>query len=829
MIQLAASVWNTSIRGTLLKLESLGFNIPGFAEDRDYTIRCYERFLGRQKRYRDLWAEAGDGRVTQQKEPRAALTAMGIGTQFTGKIKSKMPVGSHTCDAIIDTYKPGQRHRSETRKGTGSFHSKYGGLYRGGGWSEVIVMPFYDLPNRISMFRTWGRYGRDREIGEATVCRSKDADAGLSFDLDLLKRKKKTVFAFQDVNRYLKLQFKSLRQQQGLLPLVLWHTDDHRKTRKAWRMLSHHKIVFWAPEVTPDLMLQAILANGFICHTNAGSGKEKQIHELFEKHTPDSTLTRMKGQARHWTYAMDKFCKEADPAKVEELFLFLRVEKIGVERVLEAVHSSTADMARSMLHEDKYRRYQVGNTYIVEQNGIWYREHNTAESDIVSNCVYRLDDLVRYPNSDKMQYRGRAFFKGQEIPFTADLEKFERNPLKWLHDELVARNIGVVSYDRQWSCKTLEVVKRAHTPKLITGIDRTGWNEDRYSISFPKFEIEFGGDIHVGNAAYAAGLPCSNMAAPNPEHSIELRRLTNNTPMLQHFWALFTHIAANLVAPACNRSQRGLVYSGRLADQAATMVQQAFDLRRCRQHPIEKLLEFEQANDVPPLVQPLGRFDYETYLDATEGARNVIISAPLQTAMAIGINRHWCVIPSEDNGELDEVHIPAMTLSLSLFMEFLLRRQLREMNRDGDHWLLVQDALRLWFKMLDFDLQVLAGAEKLLMSHNKSCLPIELLSLPYRKGELTIEPEDFVTDNCLISLNRTDLFIPEQALRRAASVRNRMSIDFSAITRLLSESPDYVGEDFIHNQNGWVIKQSWWNQTIRRTAERVVPRLKVTG
>ena len=836
LVQLASYVWNLPFSGTLLKLDRLGFQIPSFADSRLDVIKAYEQAMVARRRCESLWEEASDGRLLLREEYKALLGSLGISAYSRASLggshgypEISRILGGHTAQAVADMVFPDRADIAVGRNkkdGGLKFRSPLAGVYPGGGWTDVMLVPFYDLPGRISMFKTWGRHGRAGKIGEVIVRINKAADPGLAFHSGLLSRKRQTIYAICDHARYLKLQFDSLRINHGLLPLVLWHDKDGQVSRFAWKMLQHHNVILWTETITPRLIMQAVHCNGSICLMRSSMDRQRQMTRLFEYQSPNDTLAQMRRRARPWPAALNRMYDLGGQSTLEEIFLYLDSEGVNVDRLLPLCSSRLAKLARDILgYKSRVATtvYSAGRT-LVEENGVWYLNPSNPRRSghVISDCTYRINKIVRFENSPAIQYKGVASFKGRSVEFVANMDEFERNPLDWLGAELIRRNVGVITYERVWQRRTLSAAKRLHAPKLVTGVDRVGWNAGTARISFPKFEIRFGGGFHCTGGDYLSGLPCSILSAAEGSggYAAELSQLSVDNLVNRYVWAFLSHIAANLIAPICNRPKRGLVYSGQLAGRVAACVASALDLHVLRgKHPVSTCLKAERKHDVPIVDGRLvGSEAMSRYFDASWGDRNAIIQVKYELALLAGLSEHWRAMPAgfatSGEEEIDNaVYGPLISMALPTLLGFLMETRLTYVDSRRDHCVELGVAVRKWFKSCGFDASVLDGADDLTRMHEKAALIPELIVLAARLGRVVLSSNRDKPGRFQVFVDSKHIFISEALLRQAAK---KAVLDHGEITSLLAKSDGYVGEASLNGDRGWLVKRRWWRSVLRR-------------
>ena len=353
MIELAAAVWKLEIPETVSRLRRLGFGVPDSADDVGAYIRQHVEY---RQRLQGLWDTARKrldesgalirlchhlGTVCEVPEARRldGPGAMLRGSDAVTVERCFAPGAMKHADA-----RP-QRHNPSARA-----------LFRGTGWGEVLMAPYFDLPWRICAFAFVGRNAdasKDIVFKRANLGppRALGSEAGLAMHPRVLEtsgRRNDTVIAMGDLIMALRLQMRHLENNPLPLPLAVWHDsrdypDWHAgshlvRTRNAWDMLGSRKIVFWMPVATVATYQQAIRTGGRISTVGPREPDGHSLKEYIWKYIPEDLAKHVLGHARPWPEVLSHHLDALTGPAVENFLAQLELSGEDVDEVVKQLH-----------------------------------------------------------------------------------------------------------------------------------------------------------------------------------------------------------------------------------------------------------------------------------------------------------------------------------------------------------------------------------------------------------------------------------------------------------------------------------------------------------
>src|SRR3954447_7107150 len=243
LIELAAAVWGMGLPAALAQLARLGAPLPAEALDPQRVADYVRDYPGYRRRLTALWEGARDW-LPRAWSPALARLRLGLGLidglgpdrwrQGPGRLLGALPREEvEACFCPLSTGQGGahpQRYRLNPSRGR---------VFRGPGWSDVLVIPYYDLPRRIAALTFIGRDGTaaDRVFRPQRVLARSGSNqhqsqppyqveaglAGLETLEPALPCWGGVAFAVGDLTLALRLQLGNFVSSTRPLPLLCWH------------------------------------------------------------------------------------------------------------------------------------------------------------------------------------------------------------------------------------------------------------------------------------------------------------------------------------------------------------------------------------------------------------------------------------------------------------------------------------------------------------------------------------------------------------------------------------------------------------------------------
>lgn len=440
MIELAARVWEVSPGQALRRLAEEGVPIPRESIDatsiNKYVVahpQTRNRLLDFWRKCREYLPQAQSSEILGLKERFRLRTHLSKATWMSGLGNM---VGANTCAAIEHVFLPKLSKKSWKQKQLGG-----GRTFHGGGWKEALVVPYFDLPDRICGLYCVGRNGQKGDtvfrvphIGRGTL----PHEAGLAclWAVEQAQEFGNNVFACGDPMLALRLHMRHYTSASVPLPLVAYYDGLRARTQGAWKAIEHKKPILFDWQMTPQTLHQAMLCNGLLSLVGLEEVSRKSIDHWVRLGEPRELLRRVQKKANTWQVTLEEWSHGTKDSAVEHLLTGLA--RYGRDVVDAAC--VTDRMRRLARLGDRASTTTVGRAMVVtELNGsMWHTPRssrrftgNSIEPQQITNFLLRVDRTVLITNANGLKnvpaYSGRIIFDGEEIPFTSSIESFRMN------------------------------------------------------------------------------------------------------------------------------------------------------------------------------------------------------------------------------------------------------------------------------------------------------------------------------------------------------------------------------------------------------------------
>jgi hypothetical protein len=461
-IQLLARAWEMSEETALIKfsrLRPVADNATMLDEITAYT----ERHLDYQASVDQLWTHA------QQFPTRSPTPAVVHllhrfklhvdATSDRWKHAGVQLLGALPCKTVAGYLKPNTEYIHQ-----------HPPIFRGRHWSDVLVLPFQDLPNRICALFMVGRSGSDASDRVMLPLRLRlnklaSADVGL-YGLPSVLDNPSTegvVFALRDPLLVARLQFRHLNSATRLLPIVAWHDSAVGRTRDAWSVIQDRRIIFWAWKLDAATLTQAIRANGLITVAGPEQPTEGHIDHYVREYAPRELLRRLAKHARAWRVVLRDWVDDNTDGVVEDFLTRAGQHGIDVRWLVEQLPSDAQARLHGFIFPQDQETTVVDDWRIRETVDGWSVYSAPRKRwELVFNAILRIDRI-----DEDFVCHGRLIYQGKEVPLTIARHRFDGSHLReHLEELLIKSRLGLLAIKDGWAARLFRIATAIHKPVL---------------------------------------------------------------------------------------------------------------------------------------------------------------------------------------------------------------------------------------------------------------------------------------------------------------------------------------------------------------------------
>jgi len=814
MIELLRAAWKVNTATALHKVKIQGVEVPVTLLT-DEAVEEYERLrLGPRNRVREFWKQAQE-HFMEGGSPSLRELHKHLGVQLSelGWLPTNtLFVGSATAKAATLCLRPGEE---QTRSNTV--------VFRGKGWGDVLVLPFYDLPGRICAFQFIGR-GADPEHGDLVFRHAPEfafSSAGQKFEAGVAMadvawrthpRLGSTIFVVDDPCLALQLQFYALRTNMQPLPVIAIHSDAKYHTERIWEWLPAENVIVWSPRINDRHFAHARQANASISAYKLPYAK---LEANLTQQPIASMMTSIKHSASLWEVAVRRQLEKLPPNRIEELFIELGFN--DSER-RDFIKSCTPDIQERLrkIYESRptVRRVQYGKNTICESEGCWYV--NDDRQSRIANAIVRIEKTLRASNG-RSYYQGIVLFEGKSVDFLERTDRLDKNLWKWCSEFLRDKGVGIPNFTTNWDRHAFQIATLFCKPQIINGVDTIGWDPVRRQFNFPQFAIDANGELLSDYVCLFRGsvTPAEHLPPPSSFTKDEVAMLGDDNDESRIFWAVAAGVASNIVAPAVHAPTQGIILDG---PGAQTIGKMSALYTGCPELPRMTPGLLESQEHTWPIVFELSSSElkrHQTWLMSPSRGQ-AVMSVGSVAARILGIRQHWNIIRCQRKlGSMQLLNRLASRV-LPSYLEDLCSRKLYYEHVAPT---VIESILR---DMADWFLRTCHGDSHVVLS------ALDLMELPESKPawehfiELVYELlcqgrlqtvwsgfDDSDPKSIVFDRDSQEAWLPQRSIIDGAEALAGIQPDTLLITKTLQDSEVLLDEREHAGHLGWVLRSDW--------------------
>jgi len=617
LISLAAATLKVSRSEAIAHLAVNGAKVP---TDPESVGRDTEHHTAYARRLTDFWDLA---RRSHRSRPDFAKLAQKLGlnpnswnSHWQQSIGQIVGVSNKT---IVETcFAPESMAARKAKGWTGSQSSHR--VFVGSDWDSVLVLPFFDLPGRISSFVFIGRDANPERdfvvkranrglFGRSTA--KSEGEGGLLFHpevFDSAAALNGTIIAVADPLLLLRLHVRDSRDHFRPLSMVAWLDTAHwpprsvlpprAKTHSAWQMFYRHRIVFWAPDgLNINVLRQAIAADGLISTAGPTVKIPEELQKYLSRERASHLVEHASETARPWQDVLSQYLENSRPPAIHRWVADLEHERDPVEPILDRCSQRAREHARAVMNANRSPRTIALNGRIIrETSTCWELERRSRASELILNAVIRIDRILVDRDRNIEYARGRVLFGDDIIEFCEPLARLDRDMFSLLRRRMLDAQLGILHATKRFRKDLLQIAISFQEPLRVDAVTHVGWRRDDYRIVFPHFQINADGSISQGSdnliPDHAPGRclkPLIQNCGIDP-FMLELSQL--HPELAKLFWATMAYVVANLVTPAFANRTTGLCLVGRGAQSVCGAIAEAMG---CLKFTVRLKTDLKQA------------------------------------------------------------------------------------------------------------------------------------------------------------------------------------------------------------------------------------------
>jgi hypothetical protein len=758
-------------------------------------------------------------------------------------------VAGMTREAVEQAIHPG----SARQGGHADYKGRYANdpsqarLFRGSGWGDLVALPYFDLPGRIATLRLYGREGR---VPDDEVCKTisygpigpslPPPDAGLAFHprVPEIATAQKRLICVDDPLLMLRMQWKAFWMSLSPLSIATWIDDGRARTSWTWDQWHGRRLIFWSFEFTARLLRQLVEQNAEVSLVRPPHSES--LTTFLCHHPVSDLLSRVERRAKPWQEALAKALAD-DERKARDLLGEYQLIGGDVDNLLDKLPKRPRKMAERILFPGQSRRRVItsfGNPIIESDEG-WHEQLRNGQSRLVCDAVLRVEHVFAKDEHRSAMYAGHIQYHDRAIPFCEECRVVEDKTFDLMQRRLMEEKCGFMQCCAKDARRLFEIAIRFHQPEFHDSFPRIGWDREAFSFVLPRAVINYHGEVAKTDHPWLpADTPAMNLARPDEFFPSHLHDATRDSPAHRAFWAVFSALTANVIAPAMGRRCCGLALVGHGAHVLGEAVARLFGCLTAQLS--DTAVKLEQSHGWPLSVRinkqqlkPLIR-----WLSVDLEERRCVAPLDPWKAAALQLVGGWRTF------ELDDLLIlpPELTTLaprlLPAYLQDFCKRRFR--LADGQDLLSqVVNDLADWADRWRADSSVIASSRNLLRGEGDEDARAafgDFLARLVLSREVQCVPESFAVpldDRTIVRLDATEqrragVFVSWELIQAALRRRHAPICDLMRITEIVARGP-LIEEGEIGGQEGWLLDSKWWIAAVHRHRATRAKLLEVVG
>lgn len=837
MVELVIKFWDLPTFEGIKKLATLSEDISPVVTSAD-RIKLYEHWhVHRRRRLQTLFKQSQNRLMTDNSITlRDLQQKLGIRrSQSDTRVLENCRefIGANDRNGIMALLEPIRR---ETGKGIypAQSYSSTATVLGGGNWTNVIVIPMYDMPGRIKAYMFYGRSGRypqdirvilmrynsemaeDKEINLSTA---KDTDPGIAL-YSVIEHAKDTLFVTNNIVQAIKLQVRHFQDHGTPAPLVSMYDNQKFRTNPAiWRAIDK-KLVFWG---APDaLLFRHAKATNSLISTVGFDEEEGELWTNLRRAPLVDWLNRAEKGAKPWENVFERFVATLSPDEAEKLII--NTELTNEERT-RLIKSSSAELKLRIegSYKERPKTIYINGEKIIETDKGWT---TNASGGLVSNAIIRIENVIYYKRLDQIYYEGYVIMNSEVVPFLENSNVLASSPFKRLQHLLIRSHVGYLDIPPNWDPYIINIAVKFHPPIVKPGFDSVGWDKEESCFVFPEYIIDSCGNVSIDKTIKTnkTRTPCLEAKHPEDLTTEDRNKLIENEGA-SVLWALTTAIAANILAPVFGIKEKMICIS------ELELLRKYTIALGCAEYTVREQLRRPEEET---LVEICEEHNWPIYLRPTD---RVTID-DLNLWLTDGMNRN-CVIPINEyrmnslltrkdrlgivvNKVIETTDITSVVMKIMpSFLQYIAKHRFNLPAEPIRYTDKINAMICKWFEGQGGDSSIISNSMELLVDYTDEQAEkriTHLMKLVCRfmaNGELSVIRDEFITKgekiDGIVITRKHGVFISNLLINTLLTRHGAPTIDSAVITEdlkiaKLGDRRDYAG------LSGWTVKEDWFNK-----------------
>jgi hypothetical protein len=554
LLNLAAAVWDVD-EGTVARNLMSKQIIPRYYNFDDMLKVYQNKCLGFRKKHNEFWEKAKKSTIVfESSEVRAAMKALGIAVPTDlgvwRKGMGKLIGFSTKIDAEVAVSTPRNFEDGVNYK------TIMTGEYRVfvGKWTDVLVIPYFDMPGRIREFKFIGHDGKNLRHAQRYLCHRRIASklASAAFMDQVLDTNPDNTIVVDNLEVGLKLQAKNFKDSTTILPLVVVSDINAVNYLKD---LAPKTFTLWNPRLSGELFKVFKQSNLDMC-VDDKNPFEKDA--LLSKFLPKVWIDKVNGSRRSCLEVLEEWLPGVNRIEAEATVGLIDFTPLELAEIRDNKYPNVLTAMRELPCVGGKTVLVHGEEYFENEHGWFLKKDGTH----VSSLKVRIELIAT--NDKESRVFGTVVGKGiEKTPFGGNSRNFQANAMKFIEHALFNKGVTKFSFNRKFKHEFKEIILAFSNPRWISEYTKAGWDSAGGMFRFANFSMDKNGVIVDYANTFKKNNTFQTFNLNNAEvTSSELSDMLEDTDTNRGFWALLSTIVSSAMMPAMSgKSEMYLCYS----------------------------------------------------------------------------------------------------------------------------------------------------------------------------------------------------------------------------------------------------------------------------
>jgi hypothetical protein len=554
-----------------------------------------------------------------------------------------------------------------------------------GKWSDLLVIPYFDLPGRIREFSFISC--EDGVLKKAHKCLTHkkviEKNASIAFLDTLVKETNEDSLVVTDnLETALLLHSRNFTDSADVLPLVVMNdlTEVH-----LLRSLSNYKFTVCNPKLSCDMFKALKSSNVSVC---LGSDHPFVSESIVTRLSSRNWLEGAKAKSRPVIHILNDWVKTANNIEAQATVGTLEFTQEELNDIQEGVYP---ELFRVISNLPDYLGKCVkiqGEDYIANSEGWFHRKTGR----LISSARIEIDVIAVSKKSTRMM--GSIYYQGKKIIFSDSGEHIQKKTYEFLRNKIHMENLKFSGVDKDYEEVIYEMAMTLSNSLTITDFEDVGWEKDNNLFRFYCACVDLQGNIINNRYQFtkATIFPTKTLSAEEISPD-EFELLTENTPTRAAIWAISAAVVSAIIAPAIGSHKKRFAYYGQTAAAADTVCRwlgltcDSFKESALESDSWPAVLPYRNRKD--SLKEPFGMWF------SARSKPSCLVEVSEKEAYMLRLLEPWSVMELELGSTSSQLQLPTNKIIIQ-FMSWMLKKFKLDLPDEEDLTLRVLEAMHQW-------------------------------------------------------------------------------------------------------------------------------------